>query len=120
MSLRHSPHQSGLETRSGFSARPFEVTAHPGQDQPAQKCPGGFENSSTQREQVRVEVGVMEMGQDGDTQNFKFQSQTNGILGLQHTVTEPPTVPGAGGGGAMSPLTRALLVVPDAHTPTTY
>lgn len=30
-----------------------------------------------------------ELGQDGDKQNFKFQNQTNGILGLQHMVTEP-------------------------------
>lgn len=43
-----------------------------------------------QREQVPREVGVTEMGQDGDTQNVLFQNQTNGILGLQHAVTEPP------------------------------
>lgn len=89
MSLRHPPDQSGLEPGSRLPASPCKVTAHPEQDQPAQKHSGGFKNSSTQREKAPVEVGVVKVGRGGDKQNFNFQNKTHGIPGLRHPVTEP-------------------------------
>lgn len=112
---------SGLESGSELPAHPCEVTVHPGQDQSAQKWCGGFENSSTQRAQMPIEVGAVEVGQGKDEQNFQFQNQTSGIPGLQHTVIEPLLCARPQGVVGKRPLlTQALLVVPAAPTATTH
>lgn len=44
-----------------------------------------------------IEVGAVEVGQGKDEQNFKFQNQTSGIPGLQHSDWAPTLCQAPGG-----------------------
>lgn len=89
--------RSGRESGPELPAHPCEVTAHPRQDQAAQKCWGGSEREDSSKQKEQVLVGAMEVGQGGDKQNLRFQNQANGIPALQPQGLSPYCVPGAGG-----------------------